>query len=634
MSKRLKVLMSAYACEPNKGSEPEVGWQWALQMARFHDVTVLTRANNQAAIEKELASLHGAMPLPRFVYHDEGPLLLWLKKRFRAVRSYYIIWQISAWNVIHRLQAENSYDLLHHVTFAGFRYRTAIWNHGVPTVWGPVGGIESIPWSLLPWKHPASLFPEIFRNLNNVVQAAPFHVLPKRAQTTTVTLVSTREMEHTFLQLGFKTTLMPTIGLQTSRLATRPRQPHPGPLKILFVGNIITLKGIDLAIEALSQSGTNATFTIVGSGNFMVAAKKLAARLGLRERVYFPGRLPRLETLNVYPDFDLFLFPTLHDTGGYAVIEAMFHGLPVICLDCGGPRIAVKDGAGIRVPLGPRPRIIALLADAIHKYDENRSLLLEHGHAARNVIASDYDWDKKGIQLNALYERAIAETAENVPIIASGWPARNRLKNILQRMFPIRGLAISAVILFLIGAAGFLSVNHLKADAQLIVEDTLPGLSDAGAANASISESFNRILLSLMAETPEERLRYRKELNDFSQRTTESLDAYGNAIFSGDDRVNYKHALELRKTYQGIREQILTLIDNQKQAEALSLYNNSLVPAYRDYKAAVESLLEYNTRQSKTRGEGILKICTGTQYAVAGIGILLFVVGFIIGLFK
>ncbi len=235
---------------------------------------------------------------------------------------------------------------------------------------------------------------------------------------------------------------------------------------------------------------------------------------------------------------------------------------------------------------------------------------------------------------NALYERAVAEKTERVPAVAIARPAHNYLKNILHRMFPIRGLAISAVILLIIGAAGFLSVNHLKADAQLIVEDTLPGLSDAGAANASMAESFNRVLLSLMAETPQERQRYRNELNDFSQRTSEALDAYGKAIFSEDDRVNYKHVLELRKKYHGIREQILTLIDSQKQAQALALYKNSLVPAYQDYKAGVELLLEYNTRQSKTRGEAILKICTGTQYAVAGIGIVLFIVGFIIGLFK
>ena len=68
MDKRLKVLISAYACEPGKGSEPEVGWQWALQMARFHDVTVLTRANNRASIEAEISRMDGAKP--KFIYFD------------------------------------------------------------------------------------------------------------------------------------------------------------------------------------------------------------------------------------------------------------------------------------------------------------------------------------------------------------------------------------------------------------------------------------------------------------------------------------------------------------------------------------------------------------------------------------
>ena len=624
--------MSAYACEPNKGSEPEVGWQWALQMAQFHDVTVLTRTNNREAIEKELALLQGKAPLPRFVYHDEGPFLLGMKRRFHAIRIYYVLWQISAWHVIRRLNEQNSYDILHHVTFAGFRYRTAVWNHGVPTVWGPVGGIESIPWPLLPWKHPASLFPEMLRNLNNLIQAAPFHVLPKRAQTTAVTLVSTREMERTFLQLGFKTTLMPTIGLQTSLLGNRVRQPHTGPLKILFVGNVITLKGIDLAIEAIKESGLNATYTIVGSGNYLPAAKKLVARLGLDDRVIFRGRLPRQETLALYADYDVFLFPTLHDTGGYAVIEAMFYGLPVICLDCGGPRIAVKDGAGVRVPLSSRRKIIKGLAAALRRYDENRALLEEHGRTAREVILREYDWEKKGVQLNEIYERVGREHS------AAAAKPRNSLrehfKAIFNRAFSLRGAVISVIVLLIIGMAGFLSVNHLKADAQLIVEDTLPGISDAGAANASMAESFNRVLLSLMAETPEERRQYRQELDEFNQRTSKSLESYGQSIYTEDDRANYERLLEQRKKYLRVRDQILNLIDVQKPDEALSLYKNSLVPAYRDYKTDANAVLTYNTRQGKTRGEAILKICTGTEYVVAGIGILLFVVGFVIGLFK
>jgi hypothetical protein len=106
MPKRLKVLISGYACEPDKGSEPEVGWQWARQMCGFHDVTVLTRANNRATIERELASMDPKEPRPRFVFHDEGPFWLWLKWRFKAVRLYYHLWQISARNVIERLHRE------------------------------------------------------------------------------------------------------------------------------------------------------------------------------------------------------------------------------------------------------------------------------------------------------------------------------------------------------------------------------------------------------------------------------------------------------------------------------------------------------------------------------------------------
>ena len=54
MSKKLKILISAYACEPDKGSEPGVGWNWAKQISRFHEVWVITRKNNRPSIEKEL----------------------------------------------------------------------------------------------------------------------------------------------------------------------------------------------------------------------------------------------------------------------------------------------------------------------------------------------------------------------------------------------------------------------------------------------------------------------------------------------------------------------------------------------------------------------------------------------------
>jgi len=401
--------MSAYACEPGKGSEPEVGWRWALQMARFHEVTVLTRANNRPGIERALGALHGRQPLPRFVYHDLHPLLLDLKRRVNATKLYYVLWQRSARDVVARLHQENRYDLLHHVTFAGFRYPAAIWGHGAACIWGPIGGIKSIPSSLLPWRHPPSVWHEAFRRANNLWQGAPFHALRKRARATTLILVSTREMKQALACLGFDSEVMQTIGLQPAELPLQPHRQSEGPLRLLFVGKVITLKGIDLALEALKQSQTSAVLTVIGTGNYLEAAKRQADRLGLCERVRFEGRLPREEVLKVYPHHAVFLIPSLHDTGSYAVIEAMFNGLPVICLDCGGPAVVVPAGCGRKVPLGRRATVIADLAAAIRWYDQNRGLILEHGKAAREVVLRQFDWDKKGEQMNERYQDAVAQ---------------------------------------------------------------------------------------------------------------------------------------------------------------------------------------------------------------------------------
>ncbi len=409
MGKRLKVLMSAYACEPGKGSEPEVGWQWALQMARFHDVTVLTRANNQMSIARGLATLPAAVPRPKFLFHDAGPWLLKLKKVFHATQLYYTFWQRAAHALIAARLAREPFDLLHHVTFAGFRFPTAVWHQGVPCIWGPVGGAESIPAALLPWRHPRSLAGELLRNLSNGFQFSPLSPLRRRARASTVLLASTHEMQRAFSRRGFPAHLMPTIGLPTRNLPARPPDPRPedAPLRLLYVGNLIALKGLDLALEALRASQANATFTLIGEGRLGPSLQRLTQKLGLAARVSFAGRRPQPEVLRAYSQFDLLLFPSLHDTGGYAVIEAMASGLPVVCLDSGGPAIAVRENCGIKVPLGSRREVVAGLGRAVHLYDENRALLAEHGRQARERVLEFYEWDRKGEEMNRVYQEAV-----------------------------------------------------------------------------------------------------------------------------------------------------------------------------------------------------------------------------------
>ena len=636
MSQRLKVLISAYACEPGKGSEPEVGWQWALQMARHHDVTVLTRANNRQAIEPAIEALRGRQPLPLFIYHDRSLLLLEFKRRAKAVKLYYLLWQRSARDVVARLHEIHQYDLMHHVTFAGFRYPVAIWGHGAPCIWGPVGGIESIPFALLPWHHPASLRYEVFRNANNLLQAAPFHVLPKRARATTLILVSTREMKETFAKLGFESEVMPTIGLNPAELPFHPHRQTSGPLRLLFVGNVVTLKGIDLALAALGQSQTDATLTVIGTGNYLEAAKREVVRLGLGERVKFQGRIPREEVLKIYGGFDVFLFPSLHDTGGYAVIEAMFNELPVICLDCGGPAVIVKEGCGLKVALGGRAEVITNLATSIRWYDQNRAALAEHGKAARDVILGEFDWQKKGTQMDDRYREAVrrSQTQAKQPNSNVGYSGMGGFARLVHHIFSIGGLTLAGLALVLIAGLGFLSIGHLKEQAGAIVRDTLPGLSMAGEANASMTQGFNRMLLLLVTDNPDERARLRREIDSFSQATSSYLASYAGAVYEKEDQALFEALKQRRHAYLQVRERALDLIDRQQSQEALGLYERELLSTYQRYKEAGDRLFEYNMRQGKERGQAIMRVCTATQWVVAGIGVVIFILGFVIGMFK
>jgi glycosyltransferase involved in cell wall biosynthesis len=409
MAARLKVLMSAYACRPGKGSEHEIGWQWTLHMARIHDVTVLTRRKSREAIEKELKRLGDAHPVPTFEYHECNRLMLGLKARVSSfVRVYYVAWQRSVRRRISALVRRNHYDLLHHVTFSAYRYPTAIWGHGIPCIWGPIGGIETVPAAFMPRRSPRALLYELGRGTTNFMQESHLGGVARKASRSDLTVACTEEMHRLLRKLGVDARLMASVGMAPTRFPDRDLALRKGPLRILYVGNIIPLKGLDLGLEALSASQTDARFTLIGDGEFLAGAKRLTRKLGLSERVEFRGRLPQAATLAAYPDFDLLLFPSLHDTGGYAVLEAMANSLAVVCLAVGGPALMVNGHCGFKIPLGRRDEVVSGLASAIQTYDRDRELLRAHGKGARQVVLKDFNWDTRAEKMNEFYQEVIA----------------------------------------------------------------------------------------------------------------------------------------------------------------------------------------------------------------------------------
>ena len=95
MKKKLKVLLSAYACEPNKGSEPGIGWNWAIEIKKLgYEVLIITRKNNKKVIEKELLK-NNILNKKNFYYFDLPKIFRVLKKIIPGgVYFYYYLWQV------------------------------------------------------------------------------------------------------------------------------------------------------------------------------------------------------------------------------------------------------------------------------------------------------------------------------------------------------------------------------------------------------------------------------------------------------------------------------------------------------------------------------------------------------------
>jgi len=628
---RLKILLSAYACEPFKGSEPEVGWQWALQMARFHDVTVLTRCNNQENIERGLAALPPETPHPRFIYFDEPPWMLKIKARLRIPQLYYIIWQKSAHHIIAELNRRMHFDLIHHVTFAGYRYTTAIWGHEVPCIWGPIGGMESIPSHLMPWRHASPLFFELLRNANNLIQSMPFHVIPHRARESSAILVSTCETARAFEALGVKVQIIPTIGIEKEVISDRCIPEPQGPLKLLFVGSIIALKGVELAIYALEQSRTDATLAFIGDGKFLEAAQALVRKHKLTDRVTFLGRKSRSEVLKLYAEHHVFVFPSLHDSGAFAVIEAMSQGLPVICLDCGGPALSVQENCGIRVPLGKRKTVIAGLASAIEFYDRNRAKVAQHGATGRDSVLQNYEWNRKGEQMHEIYEQVIEQTRD----LGESLCQQTLRKGLLARqLVSISGITAMLLVFACIVGLQLWTIGKLKHQAEAIATDTLPGLAYAGAANETRNQSFISILMYVMEEDSRQQDYYLKDAEALAAKTSRFLSLYQASIKEKEDQQTFKKVTTSRTSFLTLRKELQQLVQQGKRKEVLTLLETKLAPAFDAYDDEGWRLMEYNMRRGRERSEKIMSMHRITEIMLSIEGIVIFVLGFGLGFIK
>lgn len=401
---KYKILLSAYACEPNKGSEPEVGWMWAITLSQLgHEVHVVTRLNNKQNIEelinnKKFKNLY-------FHYFDYPNWIIKLIKKKSNPHSYvyFFIWQIGIFFSTRPLIKKKKFDFIQHITFVSLRFPSFLCLYNIPFIFGPVSGGDTIPKQLMKEFSFYSKFKEFIRNLSNrYIQISPLMNLT--FLNSKKILVNNAETKKLIPYIyHHKIEEMLAVGMNNNGSHKIKLDKDNSVFNICFAGNLIELKGILIVLKTFSSlkvKNHNIKLTIIGSGPYELKFKKAAIKLQIEKDVNWLGKIERDELLSIFNKSDLLLYPSLRDSGGLVVLEALSQGLPVATLNLGGPGEIINNDCGIKIDVNNKSesQIIFDLTAKIEQLIKNEIRINYLRNKSLERI-NHYSWINKALRL-------------------------------------------------------------------------------------------------------------------------------------------------------------------------------------------------------------------------------------------
>jgi glycosyltransferase involved in cell wall biosynthesis len=348
----LKILLSALACEPGRGSEPEVGFRTMLAAASLHQVWVLTASESIAVIQQALLDDPRASRI-----HLEGIEFGVKTEHVIDLTAIGYHWRYDKWQRTAAarglsLDRDIDFDVVHHVTLASYWTRAGVAVVRKPLVWGPIGGGVVPPMRLVQELGPRGMVEAAARMTGRPALAW----LPPVKKTQRLAAVIFAQNPDTVRRLrGAGRMKLLSNALAVELDAAEFSEPRTADL--LFIGRLVPWKAPILALRALRYvEHPEAVLRFFGDGPERARLKRAAVKWGLRERVSFEGWIPRRSLLPLLARAGALVHPALHDEAPMCVAEALTLGTPAVVLNHGGPPQIVGqwDGPSALVsPEGP-----------------------------------------------------------------------------------------------------------------------------------------------------------------------------------------------------------------------------------------------------------------------------------------
>lgn len=335
------ILISAYACSPNMGSEPGMSWNWIINLSKYFNLYVITEGEFRDNLEVELSKLQ--IKNVYFVYIEQHPYirkLCWDQGNW-LFYFFYFLWQRKAYFAAKKICKSKNIVLIHQLNMIGFREPGLLWKiTGIPKIWGPIGGFGGIPIRFFVKTEFKNYVVNMLKRLINKLQLFQPNIYNAFKKNDLI-LVANSSFYNDIPYFKHKLKVFNETALKKVNTIITPKLNRT--FKLLWVGKNVYRKSLFLAIEIfkiLKSKDYDVELHIIGVDNIT----------GLGDSVHFYGQRDFKFVQKFYAECNILLFTSLHEGTPHVVLESISNGLPVICHNKDGQADVIDDKSGIKIP--------------------------------------------------------------------------------------------------------------------------------------------------------------------------------------------------------------------------------------------------------------------------------------------
>ena len=394
----MNYLISAYSVNPYKGSEDSIGWNWVLQYEKNYKkgdrIILLTKKFNEKDTRRGLKEFN--IQHVELIIVDVPDALNWFREKHSAFHHmYYILWQHWAW-----LWVKHSgirFDVIHHVTMNDYRIPSELYKaKGAKVIWGPMGGAQVTPKPLKVYEK-NQLVASFREFVNKSCSWNPFYKKALRSYYK-IYCINNETQKQISCIVGKDVPLMPELALRDEYKNLPIRKGKNDILKIVFVGRLIGKKGIAFLVDALSLMPTDMDWELLifGDGDDRALIEKQIADSGIGKKVKLMGNRPLNQIAEAYQQADVFVLPSLRETSGNVLLEAMAYAGPIVAFDTSFCRLLKEVDCGVFINTEQAlDNIKEDYCKAIVTLGQDKELAKQMGLNGYKYVNSKLTWDEK-----------------------------------------------------------------------------------------------------------------------------------------------------------------------------------------------------------------------------------------------